>query len=467
MFKGFIVFILVCSFNNVIAQSFNFKDSVVIQAKVWSKNKEKQVKYSNWKPNVSHTIGMIQNFDTTLTDQNIDIYGGSSNLKSKVTGYFRVEKINNRLWFIDPLGNSFINTAINGIRPGTSKSTIKTLNDHFGNLDNWISDVQKNIKSFGFNSAGSWSDVNTINDYNKSTKTPMVYCTQLSILSTFKKGNKIKNDNKDYPILAYIFNPQFEDHCKNKILENKDKFKDPNLLGHFSDNELPFQENIIKDFIEINNEADEAYLFALNFLKEKQLDINNITKDNQEDFAGLISSKYYQTVSGILKQYDPNHLYLGSRLHSSAKNNIAVLKAAEKYLDVISINYYGHWDLTPKENELWGKLQKPFIITEFYTKGDDTKMENLSGAGWIVATQQDRGIHYQNFLLSLLTNKNFIGLHWFRYQDNDPKDNTADPSNLDSNKGMVNVDYEWYIPLVNAMSQINNRKYRLVNFIEK
>jgi hypothetical protein len=158
---------------------------------------------------------------------------------------------------------------------------------------------------------------------------------------------------------------------------------------------------------------------------------------------------------------------LGSRLHSSAKNNIAVLKAAEKYLDVISINYYGHWDLTPKENELWGKLQKPFIITEFYTKGDDTKMENLSGAGWIVATQQDRGIHYQNFLLSLLTNKNFIGLHWFRYQDNDPKDNTADPSNLDSNKGMVNVDYEWYIPLVNAMSQINNRKYRLVNFIEK
>jgi hypothetical protein len=94
-------------------------------------------------------------------------------------------------------------------------------------------------------------------------------------------------------------------------------------------------------------------------------------------------------------------------------------------------------------------------------------MENLSGAGWIVATQQDRGIHYQNFLLSLLTNKNFIGLHWFRYQDNDPKDNTADPSNLDSNKGMVNVDYEWYIPLVNAMSQINNRKYRLVNFIEK
>ena len=159
-------------------------------------------------------------------------------------------------------------------------------------------------------------------------------------------------------------------------------------------------------------------------------------------------------------------MYLGSRLHSSAKNNIEVLKAAEKYLDVISINFYGHWDLRPKENELWGQLNKPFIITEFYTKGEDTKMQNLSGAGWIVSTQKDRGIHYQNFMLSFLPNKNFLGLQWFRYQDNDPNDKSSDPSNMDSNKGLVNTEYNYYEPLTNAMSQINNRKYRIINFID-
>ena len=106
------------------------------------------------------------------------------------------------------------------------------------------------------------------------------------------------------------------------------------------------------------------------------------------------------------------------------------------------------------------------VITEFYTKGDDTKMENISGAGWRVNTQQERGIHYQNFLLSFLPNKNFIGLHWFRYQDNDPNDKSADPSNMDSNKGMVNIGYEYYSPLTDAMSQINNRKYRLLKFLE-
>jgi hypothetical protein len=448
------------------AQKFTFNDSIIVQAKVWNKNKEKKVTYSDWKPNVSHTIGMISHFDSSQADENIDVYGGSPIIKSKGTGYFRVDKINNRFWFIDPLGNSYFNTAINGIRPGTSSNTMKSLNDHFGNLNNWISDVHKQIKSYGFNSAGSWSDVNTINAYNKSNKTPLPYCTQLSILSTFKKENKIKNENKDYPILAYVYNPLFEYHCKNKILENKNKFYDPNLLGHFSDNELPFQENILTQFLDINDESDEAFQFANNYVSQNNINVNDISKGQQEKFAGLIAEKYFSTVNRILKTHDPNHLYLGSRLHSSAKNNKAVLHAAEKNMDVISINFYGHWDLRPKEDDLWAKLKKPFIITEFYTKGDDTKMDNMSGAGWRVSTQADRGIHYQNFLLSFMQNKNCIGIHWFRYQDNDPKDTSADPSNLDSNKGMVNVDYEWYTPLVNAMSQINNRKFRLIKHLD-
>jgi len=448
------------------SQTYNFSDSAIVQAKVWSKNKEKKVVYSNWKPNITHTIGMIRGFDTSLVDENLDKYGGSPVVKSSSTGYFRVEKLNNRFWFIDPLGNSFLNTAINGIRPGTSSSTLKSLNDKFGNLNDWITMVNSNIKSFGFNSSGSWSDVATITKFNKSNNNPFVYCTQLSVLGGFMKETKKKKESKDYPILALVFNKDFENFCQNKILENKDKFSDPNLLGHFSDNELPFQENIISAFLSINDEADEAYQFALKYVNEKQINVAEITKEQKEEFAGIVATRYYQTVGNTFKKYDPNHLYLGSRLHSSVKNNKAVLNAAEKYVDVLSINFYGSWELRAKENELWEKLEKPFIITEFYTKAEDTKMDNLSGAGWIVSTQNDRGLHYQNFLLSFLPNKNFIGLHWFRYQDNDPSDTTADASNLDSNKGVVNVNYEWYTPLVNAMKQINDRKYRLINFIE-
>ena len=271
----------------------------------------------------------------------------------------------------------------------------------------------------------------------------------------------------NYPVLANVFNPLFAAWCNEKILENKDKFNDPNLLGHFSDNELPFQEKSITTFLKINDNDDPAFKAVSEWLKRNNINKENLTEIDESRFSGFVAENYFKIVNEALKNLDPNHLYLGSRLHASAKNNPEVLRAAEKYLDVISINYYGSWDLNKKSNEQWAALSKPFMITEFYTKAEDANMENLSGAGWIVKTQKERGIHYQNFILSFLQNKNCIGIHWFRYQDNDPTDKTADISNKDSNKGMINTSYNWYKPLTDAMSSINNKIYQLLKFIDR
>ena len=109
---------------------------------------------------------------------------------------------------------------------------------------------------------------------------------------------------------------------------------------------------------------------------------------------------------------------------------------------------------------------KPFFITEYYTKAEDAGMTNQSGAGWLVKTQSDRGIHYQNFCMELLRAKNCVGWHWFRYQDNDPTDTSADPSNSDSNKGIVNTLYEVYEKLADKMKQLNDNKYSLTAFFD-
>jgi len=97
----------------------------------------------------------------------------------------------------------------------------------------------------------------------------------------------------------------------------------------------------------------------------------------------------------------------------------------------------------------------------------ETGMSNMSGAGWIVRTQEDRGIHYQNFCLQLLKTPQCVGWHWFRYQDNDPNDTKADDSNKDSNKGIVNIGYETYKPLAEKMKSINTRVYDLINYFDK
>ena len=93
-------------------------------------------------------------------------------------------------------------------------------------------------------------------------------------------------------------------------------------------------------------------------------------------------------------------------------------------------------------------------------------MGNSSGAGWIVRTQKDRGLFYQNFNLALLESKNCVGWHYFKYQDNDPEMEGAELSNVDANKGIVNNDYNEYLPLLNLMKEVNLQVYELIDYFD-
>jgi hypothetical protein len=91
---------------------------------------------------------------------------------------------------------------------------------------------------------------------------------------------------------------------------------------------------------------------------------------------------------------------------------------------------------------------------------------NRTGAGWLVHTQNDRGLFYQNFVLALIESRACIGWHWFKYQDNDPDDPNAEPSNVDSNKGIVNRFYQPYSPLLAKMRELNLRMYELADLFD-
>jgi hypothetical protein len=94
-------------------------------------------------------------------------------------------------------------------------------------------------------------------------------------------------------------------------------------------------------------------------------------------------------------------------------------------------------------------------------------MPNQSGAGWIVKTQKDRGLFYQNYNLALLESKNCVGWHYFKYQDNDPTATGFDPSNTDSNKGIVNNYYEVWTPMMELMKELNTQVYSIIEYFDK
>ena len=117
---------------------------------------------------------------------------------------------------------------------------------------------------------------------------------------------------------------------------------------------------------------------------------------------------------------------------------------------------------------MWSRESgRPILITEWYVKGADSGLPNNSGAGWIVKSQQDRGRFYQHFTLGLLESKVCVGWHWFKYIDNDPSEPNTEPSNRDSNKGIVTSRYEPYPALLDAMKPLNDRVYSLTDYFDQ
>lgn len=446
------------------AQNTNQLKKISIQAKVWSKDENKQVHYSDWNNYDAITIDQLNGFKKNENIQ-LDEFGGSG-LVIDPTGFFHTKKINDRWHVINPKGRITYITAVNSIRIAKSSplpSSFKTEQD-------WANVTFPQMLELKFNTAGCWSDVDAILSYNQSNpEHPIAYTLQLNLLSKYVAQAKKKNpERKSNSILGFILDEDFINYCDNACGVLSSTAKDPNLLGIFSDNELPFTNGELKELVSKKNEQDPCYLAYLKFFKEYNVDKKTDTATRQKEFLAFLAGKYYAIVSGAIKKADQNHMYVGSRIHSNAKNNEYLFKAANPFLDIISINYYGDWQ--PKRDYInnWSTWSdKPFFITEFYTKAEETGMSNISGAGWIVKTNKDRAIHYQNFCIELLKSKNCVGWHWFRYQDNDPNDAKADESNKDSNKGIVNMNYELYKELTDKMKELNANVYALIRYFDK
>jgi hypothetical protein len=182
----------------------------------------------------------------------------------------------------------------------------------------------------------------------------------------------------------------------------------------------------------------------------------------------FVVDRYFRITSNAIKKYDPNHLFLGSRFYGSSLSQPEVFRAAGRHVDVVSVNWYHVWSPDSARLAMWGRESgKPVIITEWYAKGMDSGLANTGGAGWVVKTQRDRGRFYENFTLGLLESKVCVGWDWFKYLDNDPDNLGVDPSNRDSNKGILSNRYVPYDPLLEAMKQINERSFSLVKYFDQ
>lgn len=415
----------------------------------------------------TYTVKNLPGFNPSAPPK-LDKYGGIESITFDATGFFRVEEIDGRWWIITPLGHPFIAASVGEMVVGGSDRQKRAMTSIFGTLPLWAASEMDWIRSKGFTALGRGSS-STVKDIPSR----MPYCVYCDPMYAFSR-NLQKNKGYDVPMaLPILFDDEYESYISQYIRWLSLYANDPYCIGIFTDNELYWTNDILKIYITRLPAGCKSRKVAQEWLDERKGKINSgvsdITPEDVDAFKAYCLDSYLSITKNVLRMYDPNHMFIGQRFYSWTSELVspAMLDVAGRYMDIVSINHYTKWTPSQQDFENWSNWSgRPIIVSEFYVKGEDSGLPNNTGIGWIVPTQRDRGLFYENFVISLLKTKKCVGWQWFKYQDNDPEDLTADPSNIDSNKGLVKWNFERYDEMIDLMEEVNLQIYNLIEFYD-
>ncbi len=379
-------------------------------------------------------------------------YGGYKGTKAKGTGFFRVEKIEGKWWFVDPDGHLFLSIGADSV--GMSVSTPVSgreslfaalppaaagrgasfyawnLQRRYGTewTDRWIDVTLRRMMAWGFNTIGNWSDARL----GAAGRVPYVVTT---------RGWGIENGPMGVvDVYAEDFAKRVDEAARQQCASRKE---DPYLLGYFVGNEPPWpgRESVAVDAI-LAGPATPLQRETKKFLADGD------TPERRKAFLLHSYTRFVETVSAALRRHDPNHLNLGLRFGSSAPPDVV---QASKVFDVYSLNSYAYTVNQREIDKVRSLIDKPIVIGEFHF---GTPGRGMTPGLRQVANQEERGVAYRYYVENALADPNIVGAHWFEWID-EPSTGRFDGENY--NIGLLDVTDRPYRELVDAARETHRR----------
>jgi hypothetical protein len=355
-------------------------------------------------------------------------FGGCTTLpRTAATGFFRVEPdAGGRWWYRDPDGYAFWSFGPTGVRrrdntpvvgregffaelpdrqalpeawdaDGAVRFHAANLLRKYGTWSAWADRVQTRLAAWGCNTIANWSDL----DLLRPMRLPYV-----TDLSTRFSGDRHR--------LPEVTDPRWADRVRERFAAAAALAEDPWLIGWFVDNELPWG----------------------------QL---------SDDAAGDYAERYFATVRTLLKEADPNHLYLGCRFVRHLPHP-AVVAAAGRQVDVLSVNAYS---LLPRREDLdrFHDLapDRPIQIGEHQLALRDPRQPPPVWPAFTVEERRHWWVAYDRAAAALPW---CIGSHWFQYVDQAGTGRASNGENMLI--GLVDITDRPYAHMVAAAREIGS-----------
>ena len=438
----------------------------------------------------------LKGYKETVYD--VSRYGGVlSAEKQKATGYYYTTKIGDRWWAVDPLGNLMHIHGTSHLKYAyisTSEAQKEAALRVFGSYEKWAIAATRWAKNdLGFNATYSVAAV------ARKVEDPIPNLYGVSGVSSYANsiGGLVPNGGGIPQFVGGampVFDPGFETYMDDKAetaaAANKGKSY---IIGYITDNEIVVSDKMLASYLTLDHTVEcsiYSYVCAWTWYKnitgEENPSVYDIAKYSEargEDlydlFKGFIYNRYFSVCQKALEKHDPNRLYFGQRFLIDCSKWEWMLRMAGYWCDVVCLNYYHEWEVPtsratkngrPTLDQMGAWMGKPFLVTEFYSKGNDAvdingqHFVNDMGAGWVVDTQTERGYFYQNYTLKLLQCKHSIGWMQFQFIDNDPTVENGESSN----KGIVDSqnDFTAYSDFTDQLAMLNKNTYALIEYFD-
>lgn len=442
-----------------------------------------------------------------------DKYGGwADGPLFAASGFFRVEKHRGKWWLVDPDGRLFWSHGIdcvrmldatpideraewfesfpggpNGELPGFLSSgyalkghyagrSPKTFSFAGANLrrkygPDWRQEysgvIHRRLRSWGLNTIANWSDENI----RLMRRTP--YTDNVS-----SRGAKnIEGSDGYWGKFPDVFDPSFEAGVRRSMAGRKGRSAgDPWCLGYFSDNEMSWGDDTSLALAALKSPPEQAA--KKNFITDLQAKYGAIARLNavwgtkHDSWDALLQSReapdkkkahadlttfytkaagqYFRIVRDAIKAVAPNQLYLGCRF---AWVNDRAAIAAGKYCDVVSYNRYER----TVANFKYPGDDKPLIIGEFHFGALDRGMFHTGLVP--VENQAARAQAYRDYVEGALRHPQFVGTHWFQWQDEPTTGRVYDEE--DYQIGFVDIADTPYRETIEASRRIGMQLYKM------
>ncbi|MBM4091337.1 MAG: hypothetical protein FJ276_18225 [Planctomycetes bacterium] len=378
------------------------------------------------------------------SDLKCDTYGGVTSLAGTETGWFHIEEIAGRWYFVTPAGHAFFSLGATHAVECMRQDELNLFETKYGRSEERLAEFfLARFKDWSYNSSG-YGPLPTM-----EKRIPYVATIWTEGPRSFSAGDKSR--------FTDIFDPLVQERLRGRVREATAGHADNRFcLGYvFVDlpvwHPKPRRGESYCDFIRSLDASAPGRKAYQDFVAQCQVESRPV---DDEAFLNQIADVYYTCVVGELRKADPNHLVLGDRLMALPEwTPDSILVTASRYVDVISFQPMGTRTLLRDYiDHVHALTGKPVLLA------DTNTMTERPQENQVDTTQYERsaGEHTMEYYLNAASSTACIGIHRCTVRDYQPWNPQY------HRRGLLKADDTPYPILVDYTRRTNQMVYELV-----